>query len=46
MSGSLKDSLKAGKHPVGLGEVLNLLSIGAIHFDSEVNSSADAMKLA
>ncbi len=46
MAGSLRDSLKAGKYPVDLVEVVKLLSIRAVLVDSEINWSSEAMKLA
>ncbi len=45
MSGSLRNSSKAGKYPVDLEEVLKLLPIRAVQVDSEINRSSEAMQL-
>ncbi len=44
MAGSLRDSLKAGKYPVDLEEVVKLLSVRAVQVDSKINWSSGAMK--
>ncbi len=45
MAGSLRNSSKAGKYPVDLGEVVKLLPIRAVPVNSEINRSSEAMQL-